>query len=272
MLCLFSYWPKKLNKKLSSKLWIYVSNLSWDESFNIKQILDDSIWFNYLDTSRFIKFISKELDNKKLKKYLSYVLSSTKLLTIDVFWIIDTENYNKALIREIYSNMIISWNSLKLTELGYLWFKNIQTQIEKILFSIDTNYDKLDLNKIEFIWDILTTFYSSDNKSMKFVNLVSIIEYLLVNWNDNISQQFIFKTMIVYEKATGIYLKSELLKNIYHIRSLIVHWRENNSTLENEDFNMNYLELLNIVSKILNFYILNPSYINYIKDTLWKKP
>lgn len=254
---------------LSHKLWITFNNIDKESSYYLNKQLLEPIWIIDINTSKFIEFNIKNNDSLKLRKYLNYILSSTWLLKIDLLLLLDTEYYNTRIIRDIYDNIMLYWWNVKLLDNWYLWFNNVKKKILEISKLIDYNFESLDLNKIEFIWEILDVYYNSDTITMKFTNLVSIIEFLLINWKDNITQQFIFKTSIIYEKVYSKYLDKKILQEIYEIRSKIVHG--NYVDLDLDKTSSSYIQLLEIVYTLLNYYLKNPNYINFIKDwSLWK--
>lgn len=162
-----------------------------------------------------------------------------------------------------------------------LFLKQINIWAEKIdLFLENTNSDELE--RFSFIATEIQRISSLDEKS-QLVAIVSVIELLVThnpnfmryNIEDSISKQFILKVsyiMYLDNCKINLNLLKSKLKLIYNLRSNIAHWnfKEINkyiSTLwEDEYFYDIVEEVKKILQVVLRKYILDSSFIDFIKD------
>lgn len=168
------------------------------------------------------------------------------------------------------------------------YFPATVDRILKISKQLDALLKTGEKEKIEYISSLLRTAGSdiSDEKH-RLVVLVSIIELLLThnpnfnrfNIEDSISKQFQLKaSILIYANDKDVDIKSiqKRLKTIYTQRSNIAHgnFSELNKYLRNlnkkegeeEYFSDLISDLYQYIKAIINEYIKDPDYINFLKE------
>lgn len=178
----------------------------------------------------------------------------------------------------------------------YLDFAIIEKDLIEMFWFFDFNYKNYTLDNFIYIWELLNLYNSTTSKYFRFTQLVSIIEFLLIKWEKDLTKQFKFKTWIIIERLIKLnqildkkhfqlilFDNKETIINldcIYDIRSSIVHWslKEIDSKIWNYKKNYNddmkelinfdfyFRELQNITAGILYLYIQEPDYIKFLKE------
>lgn len=168
------------------------------------------------------------------------------------------------------------------------YFPATVERILKISKQLDSLLKTREKEKIEYISSLLRTASSDiDDEKHKLVVLVSIIELLLThnpnfnrfNIEDSISKQFQLKaSILIYANNKDVDIKSiqKRLKIIYAQRSNIAHgnFSELNKYLKNlskkdgeeEYFSDLIYDLYQYIKAIINEYIKDPNYINFLKE------
>ncbi|MUL11525.1 HEPN domain-containing protein [Aliivibrio fischeri] len=187
----------------------------------------------------------------------------------------------------LYQNLISSEHNVDMEKEPF-HFSSTLERVLKLSKLIDKVIVSKEKEKIEYISYLLRTAGNEINdEKHQLVILVSIIELLLThnpnfnrfNVEDSISKQFQLKaSILIYEndKTKDVFSIQKRLKTIYSQRSNIAHgnFEEVNKYIKNlnkkdgeeEYFSDLISDLYSYISAILEEYIKNPSYINFLKQ------
>lgn len=332
MLYLFSFKKLKNPILLSKERKIYLKNI--DTSFELDFFVNiffkyqtNNIWIipDYFAKNDWLSSIIKIDSWLNFEEYVNNRFSSSKnikeskeseekiiienhnifnviLFSLSLIWnnqdLIDNNIYLQNLDSNKYSKLDnkITLHSLTNTINPYLEFWKIEKDLIEIFWFFDLNFKYYDLENFIYIWELLNLYNSTKSKYFRFTQLVSIIEFILIRWKKDLTQQFKFKTWIFIERLITLnnimdrknfqlilFDKKETisdLNKIYDIRSSIVHWslKEINKNIEKykEDysdemknlisFDFYFRKLKDITSGLLYLYIQEPEYIDFLKN------
>lgn len=169
----------------------------------------------------------------------------------------------------------------------YSWERNpwftLQESTLNDIFSVHELLDNKRIDRIIYIWGIISLINETSDYKLKFNLLIWILENLLVNKNEGISEQIKVKMISIliqienYDIKYAVPLKSSYFKqfkNYYHIRSLIVHWEFKAINTEIKKCFWDEYSIMSVtfwledkVSKLLYVYLINPSLVNLLKDS-----
>lgn len=317
MLYLFTFGNLKENIILSKERNISLSNITseYEKIFFQNTFLKydtDSLYTlrNYLKNKKDIKNIIKiniwidlkTYINKKIKykqehnKEQQLIIENHNIFNVILFSLSVLMFNNNLIDNNIYlenldSNKIHKIRIEILMEqfTKYLDFSFLKDDLKELFRYFDFNYNKYNIDNFIYIWELLDLYNSSKSDYFKFIQLISIIEFLIIKWNKDITKQFIFKCGIIIERliklnqildkkfiSISIFDKKKTpqeLNIIYDIRSYIVHGNIKEMNKKYPEIKDNYInfkslfsELKSICAGILYLYIQEPEYIDFIKN------
>ncbi len=300
----FDFFVNNFFRYQVSKIWIipdYFSKNNW-----LNSIIKIDNWLNFEEyaKNRFSldkeQRDSKEIDEKIIienHNIFNVILFSLSLIMYNQD-LIDNNIYLQNLDSNKYSKLEnkinVNWISDILNP--YLDFSIIEKDLIEIFWFFDFNYKKYNLEDFIYIWELLNLYNSTKSKYFRFTQLVSIIEFLLIKWERDLTKQFKLKTWIIIERLIKLnqildkkhfqlilFDNKEIIVDldcIYDIRSSIVHWslkeidskiwnykkNYNDNMKELINFDFYFRELQNITAGILYLYIQEPDYIKFLKE------
>ncbi len=289
------YFINSLFKYQTSSIWIIPDYFQRNECINT--IIKIDFW---ISLEEYIKlFLSKESKDKEkfieqkqlISEYhnifnvilfaLSLIHRNEDLIDINVdLERLDSNKYKKLEQKIPIIKWVFEWQE-------YINFDKISKDLVELFSIFDLNYKDYDLENFLYLWELINQYNLSESQYFKFTQLVSIIEFLIVRGQKDITQQFKLKGWIIIER---VILKNMLLDNknfslcyfnnkttikeldsIYDIRSMIVHWnlKEINKEYpkkdnEYNDFQSNFFKLKKMAFGLLHEYIYDPKYIEFI--------
>lgn len=289
-------------KYQTNNIWIIPSYFKDNNA--LLSIIKIECWIN---TENYIKnklFSTKYWEDNSIEK--KQIQETHNIFNVVLFslWLLENntdildnniylENLDSNKYSKLENKINVNWLNNNLNP--YLDFSIIEKDLIEMFLFFDLNYKNYPLENFIYIWELLNLYNSTTSKYFKFSQLTSIIEFLLIWWDD-IKQQFKLKWWIVIERlnklSNVIYKKTfrsilwntkdiiDELSCIYDIRSCIVHWslKEINSKIWNYrkkynkeiqgliNFDFYFRKLQDITSAILYLYIQEPEYINFLKN------
>lgn len=300
----FDFFVNNFFRYQVNRIWIipdYFSKNNW-----LNSIIKIDNWLNFEEYAKNRFSLDKE-QRESIENDEKIIIENHNIFNVILFSLslimynrdlIDNNIYLQNLDSNKYSKLEnkINVNWLSNTLNPYLDFSIIEKDLIEMFWFFDFNYDKYNLENFIYIWELLNLYNSTTSKYFKFTQLVSIIEFLLIKWEKDLTQQFKFKTWIVIErliKLNQILDKKHFqlilfdnkesineLNYIYCIRSSVVHWslkeintkingyKKNYVTKEMQNlinFDFYFRKLQDITAGLLYLYIQEPEYIELLK-------
>lgn len=283
------------DRKLFEEMNSFLGKITIEEKNN---------FFNLMDIEK------RKLNKRNFKKSIeSLCVLEIDEATFKKIYDIDRVNY---ILHSLFMfSYYISSKELEIENLksNFIFLKLDNISIENIkgfiqIFSLENYYIPYDFNSVELITNLMnkkdiyfnmsflsmidSIFNTNASIENNIINKVSIIERFLIKKNDPKDKQFVLKMgAICFNKSIKIERLSEVLKNIYEIRSILVHGNEkllfdnmehyikvfNVTQLKDNKYANRFVVLVTVsvyldilLKEFLIEYINNNDYCEYLKN------